>query len=99
MTCKGARRAKVPLARAAAAAIDTYLADRVERGGLAGPTELTDLLLATATGGRLRQANLWKLVRRLAQARRDRDLGRALLHSLRHSAISLALPDTPVSLT
>ena len=91
MTRKGARRAKIPLAPATAAALDAYLADRACRGGLSGVRRLAGPLLATASGGRLRQGHLWELVRRLA-----RDAGIAAWdqlspHCLRHSAITFAL--------
>ena len=66
VTRKGARKAKVPLTPATAAALDAYLADRAHRAGLGGPRQLAGPLLATATGGRLRQGHLWELVRRLA---------------------------------
>ena len=68
VTRKGARRARVPLTPATAAALDAYLADRARRAGLAVRRELAGPLLATATGGRLRQGYLWELVRRLARA-------------------------------
>ena len=63
---KGARRAKVPLAPATAARWTPTLPTGPARRGsdarqLAGP------LLATASGGRLRQGHLWELVRRLAR--------------------------------
>ena len=57
---KGGRRgARVPLTPAAAAALDAYLADRAGRAGLADPRDLDGPLLATVTGGRLRQGHLW----------------------------------------
>ncbi len=58
------------------------------RAGLGGPARLAGPLLATATGGRLRQGHLWELVRRLA---RDAGIGtwqELSPHSLRHSAIT-----------
>jgi integrase/recombinase XerD len=64
---KGARKAKVPLTPATVAALDTYLADRAERVGVGEWRQLSGPLLATATGGRLRQGHLWELVRRLAR--------------------------------
>jgi integrase/recombinase XerD len=68
VTRKGARKAKVPLTPATVAALDAYLADRARRAGLGGASALAGPLLASATGGRLRQGHLWELVRRLAQA-------------------------------
>ncbi|HUY51113.1 MAG TPA: tyrosine-type recombinase/integrase [Streptosporangiaceae bacterium] len=88
VTRKGARRARVPLTPATAAALDAYLEDRA---GLAGAGELAGPLLATATGGRLRQAHLWELVRRLARAAGIETWDRLSPHSLRHSAITLSL--------
>jgi site-specific recombinase XerD len=91
VTRKGARRARVPLTPATAAALDAYLADRVRRAGLDGARELAGPLLATATGGRLRQGHLWELVRRLARTAGIETWDRLSPHSLRHSAITLAL--------
>jgi integrase/recombinase XerD len=91
VTRKGARRARVPLTPATAAALDAYFADRARRAGLASARELTGPLLATATGGRLRQGYLWELVRRLARAADIQTWDRLSPHSLRHSAITLAL--------
>jgi integrase/recombinase XerD len=51
VTRKGARRARVPLTPATAAALDAYLAGRTRLAGLAGARELAGPLLATATGG------------------------------------------------
>ena len=67
VTRKGARRAKVPLAPATAAALDAYLAERARGCGLSDARHLAGPLLATASGGRLRQGHLWELVRRLAR--------------------------------
>ena len=64
---KGARKARIPLAPATAAALDAYLADRARRGGRSDTRQLAGPLLATASGGRLRQGHLWELVRRLAR--------------------------------
>ena len=67
VTRKGARKARIPLTPATAAALDAYLADRARRGGLSDARQLAGPLLATASGGRLRQGHLWELVRRLAR--------------------------------
>ncbi len=64
---KGARKAKIPLTPATVAALEAYLADRAERAGVGEWRQLSGPLLATATGGRLRQGHLWELVRRLAR--------------------------------
>jgi integrase/recombinase XerD len=91
VTRKGARKAKVPLTPATVAALEAYLAGRARRAGVADWRQLDGPLLATATGGRLRQGHLWELVRRLA---RDAQIGawaQLSPHSLRHSAITFAL--------
>jgi integrase/recombinase XerD len=62
---KGARRAKVPLTRRPRPPWKP-----ASPAGPAGADDvrlLTGPLLATATGGRLRQGHLWELVRRLAR--------------------------------
>jgi integrase/recombinase XerD len=91
VTRKGARKAKVPLTPATAAALDAYLADRARRAGLGSPAQLAGPLLATATGGRLRQGHLWELVRRLARTAGIDTWQELSPHSLRHSAITFAL--------
>ena len=63
----GARKAKIPLAPATVAVLETYLADRAQRTGIREWRELSGPQLATSTGGRLRQGHLWELVRRLAR--------------------------------
>jgi site-specific recombinase XerD len=91
VTRKGARKAKVPLTPATAAALDAYLNDRACRAGLGSPAQLAGPLLATATGGRLRQGHLWELVRRLARTAGIETWQELSPHSLRHSAITFAL--------
>jgi site-specific recombinase XerD len=91
VTRKGARKAKVPLTPSTSAALDAYLADRGRWAGLGGVAALDGPLLATATGGRLRQAHLWELVRRLARAAGIEAWEELSPHSLRHSAITFAL--------
>jgi site-specific recombinase XerD len=88
---KGNRRAKVVLPPATWAAVQTYLEDRAARAGLAGWQHLRGPLLATATGGRLRQSHLWELVRRIAKAAGLECWAALSAHSLRHTAITLAL--------
>jgi site-specific recombinase XerD len=51
----------------------------------------TGSLLATSSGGRLDQAAFWHLVRRLARAARIEHWAALSPHSLRHTAITLAL--------
>jgi len=90
VTRKGARKAKVPLAPATAAALDAYLNDRARRAALGSPAQLAGPLLATAIGGRLRQGHLWELVRRLARTAGIETWQELSPHSLRHSAITFA---------
>ena len=88
VTRKGGRRATVVLPPATAAALDAYLTDRAHHSPdhpLDGP------LLATAAGGRLDQSALCKLVRRLARAAAIPSWQELTPHSLRHTAITLAL--------
>ena len=73
------------------AALEAYLAGRAERAGAADWRQLSESLLATATGGRLRQGHLWELVRRLARAAGVGAWEQLSPHSLRHSAIIFAL--------
>ena len=88
---KGARKARIPLTPATAAALDAYLADRARRGGPGDARQLAGPLLATAGGGRLRQGHLWELVRRLARDAGIQAWDRLSPHCLRHSAITFAL--------
>jgi len=85
---KGGRRATLPIPPATGAALDVYLASRPpgpDGGTPAGP------LLATAGGARLDQSALRKLVRRLARAADVPQWSELSPHSLRHTAITLAL--------
>jgi len=91
VTRKGNRKAKVPLTPATVAALDAYLAGRAERAGVGEWRELAGPLLATVSGGRLRQGHLWELVRRLAHAAGIGAWEQLSPHSLRHSAITFAL--------
>jgi integrase len=91
VTRKGARKAQVPLTPATSAALDAYLAARAERVGLPGAVTLSEPLLGTATGGRMRQGHPWELVRRLARAAGIEAWAELSPHSLRHSAITFAL--------
>ncbi len=88
---KGARKAKVPLTPATVAALEAYLADRAQRAGAGEWRQLSGPLLATASGGRLRQGHLWELVRRLARTAGIGAWEHLSPHSLRHSAITFAL--------
>jgi site-specific recombinase XerD len=91
VTRKGARKAKIPLTPATSEALDTYLADRGRRARLDRVAGLGGPLLATATGGRLRQGHYWELVRRLARTAGIGTWENLSPHSLRHSAITFAL--------
>ena len=91
VTRKGARKAKVPLAPATVAVLDAYLTDRAHRVGLGDARQLVGPLLATASGGRLRQGHLWDLVRRLARDAGIEAWDQLSPHCLRHSAITFAL--------
>jgi integrase/recombinase XerD len=80
ITGKGGTAANVPLAPATVAALDAYLAGRT-----VGP------LFATRTGGRLDQPAAFRLIRRLATRAGLANAGRLSPHSLRHTAITVAL--------
>ena len=88
---KGARKAKIPLTPATVAALDAYLAAQAQRAGVGQWRQLSGPLLATATGGRLRQGHLWELVSRLARTAGVGAWEQLSPHSLRHSAITFAL--------
>ncbi len=88
---KGARKAKIPLTPATVAALEAYLTARAQRAGAVDWRQPTGPLLATATGGRLRQGHLWELVRRLARTARIGGWEQLSPHCLRHSAITFAL--------
>ena len=97
VTRKGARKAKVPLTPATMAALDAYLVGRARQAGVADWRQLDGPLLATASGGRLRQGHLWELVRRLARMAGIGAWEELSPHSLRHSAITFA-PDAGAAL-
>jgi integrase len=78
VTRNGARKARIPLTPATVAALDAYLAHRARRVGLSDARQLAGPLLATASGGRLRQGHLWELVRRPGPRRGHRGLGPAV---------------------
>jgi integrase/recombinase XerD len=84
VTRKGGRREEIPLAPRTVAAIDAHLGGRAS-----GP------LLLSNDGGRLNRFDAARIVRRLARAA---DIRKAISpHSLRHTAVTLAL-DAGVSL-
>ena len=88
---KGSRKAKIPLTPGTCGPLDAYLADRAARSGIGEWRHMSGPLLVTASGGRLRQAHLWELVRRLARAAGIPGWEQISPHSLRHSAITFAL--------
>jgi integrase/recombinase XerD len=99
LTRKGGHRATAALAPATATALDRYLQHRAATAGLALQqlTTTEGPLLATTHGHRLDQAALWRLIRRLARAAGIPHWTALSPHSLRHTAITLAL-DAGVSL-
>src|SRR5690606_3384877 len=88
---KGNRKTKIPLAPATWDALGAYPTARAQAAGLDSWRALPGPLLATATGGRLRQSHLWELVRRLAKVAGIEVWDQLSPHSLRHTAITLAL--------
>ena len=88
---KGNRRAKVPLSPSTLEALHAYLEDRAPRAGHDTWRGMTGPLLVTASGGRMRPSQLWELVRRLGAAARIGEWERLSAHSLRHTAITMAL--------
>ncbi|MFC4000896.1 tyrosine-type recombinase/integrase [Prauserella oleivorans] len=88
---KGNRKTKIPLAPATWDALEAYLTARAQAAGRDSWRTLPGPLLATATGGRLRQSHLWELVRRLAKNAGIEVWDQLSPHSLRHTAITLAL--------
>ena len=87
---KGGRRAVVVLAPDTSAALEAHLDQRAELAGM--PREqLVGPLLATRPGGRLCQKDVWVLIRRLAHTADIPSWSTLSPHSLRHTAITLAL--------
>ena len=77
---KGGKTRTVPIPPATGHTLDEYLGGRDT-----GP------LFATASGGRMDQAAVWRLLRRLARAAGIDAADRLSPHSLRHTSITLAL--------
>ncbi len=92
---KGNRRAKIAITPGTLGALHAYLQHRAIAVGLpAGPVmwrALSEPLLATTSGGRMRQGQLWELVRRLAAAAGIAEWAQLSPHSLRHTGITMAL--------
>ena len=99
VTRKGGKRQPLVLPAPAAGRLDAYLARRSDLSrlpalpGPAGPAARRRVLLATATGGRLLPADVWRLVRRVGTgAGLPGDLvARLGPHALRHSFATLYL--------
>jgi integrase/recombinase XerD len=81
----------VPLSPATLRALHDYLDDRTGRAALDGWLGMGGPLLATTTGGMMRPSQLWELVRQLAAAAGIAEWERLWEHSLRHTAITMAL--------
>jgi integrase/recombinase XerD len=81
---KGGRVVKAPLSPPVTSALDNYLATRE-------PLRVTALIFATATGGELGEAYLWRLVRRVAREAGIPSWGQLSPHSLRHTFATLSL--------
>lgn len=79
---KGGKTRTVVVDATTGEALDRYL-----NGRTTGP------LFATASGGRMDQAAVWRLIRRLARAAEIAAADRLSPHSLRHSSITLALDE------
>jgi site-specific recombinase XerD len=91
VTRKGNRKARLPLTPATWDALEACLDERAAAAGAQHWSELSGPLLATRSGGRMRQNHLWRLVRRLAKAAGIESWRQLSAHSLRHTAITLAL--------
>lgn len=88
---KGNRRARIPLSPTTVAALGDYLDDRARQAGLPGADAVMGPLLATRQGRQMRPSQLWELVRRLAAAAGIAEWAQLSPHSLRHTAITVAL--------
>lgn len=87
---KGGHHARVALAGSTSRSLERYLTARaanadIDRRGLAGP------LSATSRGRSLATKAVWELIRRTARAAGIEQWHRLSPHSLRHTAITLAL--------
>ncbi|WP_157647371.1 tyrosine-type recombinase/integrase [Actinomycetospora chiangmaiensis] len=87
---KGGRRARIALAEATVEALLHYLEHRAAAAGC-GRHELTGPLFASRTGRRLTPKAAWVLVRRTARDAGIASWAKLSPHSLRHTAITLAL--------
>lgn len=92
---KGSKVRELPLPPALGRDVDSYLEERsaqekVEVGELAGP------LFVTATGRRIDQPSVFRVLRRLAQSAGIDAASLLSPHSLRHTAITAALAVAPL---
>ncbi|HEV3362000.1 MAG TPA: tyrosine-type recombinase/integrase [Pseudonocardiaceae bacterium] len=87
----GTRRTKIALTPGTFAALDTYLTSRTPPWRSPPGPVSRQPLLATEYGERLRQSQLWELVRRLAKAAGIAEWDQISPHSLRHTEITTAL--------
>ena len=87
---KGGRRSRVALAPATIDGLQHYLTDRARRDDVA-PQDLAGPLFASVRGSRLTPKTIWELVRRTARHAGIASWAKLSPHSLRHTAITLAL--------
>ena len=87
---KGGRRSRIALAPATVEALQHYLSERGRRIDVA-PPDLAGPLVASDRGSRLTPKTIWELVRRTARHAGIATWAKLSPHSLRHTAITLAL--------
>ena len=87
---KGGRRARIALAPATLDALQCYLQERGDRRGTT-PQNLLGPLFTSARERRLTPKTIWELVRRTARNAGIGTWSKLSPHSLRHTAITLAL--------
>ena len=87
---KGGRRARIALAPATVDSLQRYLQERARRDDVA-PQSLTGALFASGRGRNLTPKAIWELVRRTARHAGISTWSTLSPHSLRHTAITLAL--------
>ena len=87
---KGGRRARIALAPATVDTLQRHLQERARRDGVA-PHNLTGALFASKRERRLTPKTIWELVRRTARHAEIATWSKLSPHSLRHTAITLAL--------
>jgi integrase/recombinase XerD len=87
---KGGRRARIALAPATIDALRQYLQERADREDVA-PQNLSGALFASGSGRPLTPKAIWELVQRTARHAGIATWSKLSPHSLRHTAITLAL--------